>query len=49
VALKESMKEGMTAEKTEAEKQRRGEILEKLQPSQDGDSEAMINYEKEIY
>ncbi|HQK63733.1 MAG TPA: trigger factor, partial [Candidatus Staskawiczbacteria bacterium] len=49
VALKENMKEGMVAEKTEAEKQRRrGEILEKIaEKSKIEIPEAMINYEKE--
>lgn len=49
VALKESMKEGMTSEKTEAEKQRRrGEILEKIAAKSKIEiPEAMINYEKE--
>jgi len=49
VALKENMKEGMVAEKTEAEKQRRrGEILEKIaQKSKMEIPEAMLDYEKE--
>ena len=49
VALKESMKEGITAEKTEAEKQRvRGEILEKIaEKSKFEMPEAMVEYEKE--
>jgi len=49
VALKENIKEGMTAEKKEAEKQRRrGEILEKIAAKSKIEiPEAMINYEKE--
>jgi len=49
VALKENMKEGMTQEKKEAEKQRRrGEILEKIaEKSKMEIPEAMIDYEKE--
>lgn len=49
VALKENMKEGMIAEKTEGEKQRRrGEILEKIAAKSKMEiPEAMINYEKE--
>ena len=49
VALKTNMKEGITAEKTEAEKQRRrGEILEKIsEKSKIEIPEVMINYEKE--
>jgi len=49
VALKESMKEGITAEKTEAEKQRvRGEILEKIaEKSRFEMPEAMVEYEQE--
>jgi len=47
VALKESMKEGMTAEKKEAEKQRvRGEFLEKIAEKTKVEiPEVMINYE----
>jgi len=49
VALKESMKQGISAEKTEAEKQRvRGEILEKIaERSKFEMPEAMVEYEKE--
>ncbi len=49
VALKESMREGISAEKTEAEKQRvRGEILEKIaEKSKFEMPEAMVEYEKE--
>jgi len=49
VALKASMKEGMTAEKTEEEKQRRrGEILEKIaEKSKFEMPVAMVEYEQE--
>jgi len=49
VALKENMKEGMTTEKKESEKQRRrGEILEKIAEKTKVEiPDAMINYEKE--
>jgi trigger factor len=49
VALKESMKEGMTKEKEEAEKQRRrGEILEKIAEHAKFEMpEAMVEYEKQ--
>lgn len=49
VALKTSMKEGITAEKTEAEKQRkRAEILEKIaEKSKFEMPEAMVDYEKQ--
>ena len=48
VALKESMKEGMTAEKKEAEKQRkRGEILEKISEKTKVEiPQVMVDYEK---
>ena len=49
VALKTSMKEGITLEKTEAEKQRkRAEILERIaEKSKFEMPEAMVEYEKE--
>ena len=49
VALKESMKQGLTAEKTEAEKQRkRGEILEKIAEKTKLElPETMVDYEKQ--
>lgn len=49
VALKTSMKEGMTAEKKEAEKQRRrAEILDKIAEKADFEMpEAMVDYEKQ--
>lgn len=49
VALKQSLKEGITLEKTEAEKQRkRGEILEKIFEKVKVElPEAMVNYEKQ--
>jgi len=49
VALKNSMKEGITIEKTEAEKQRkRGEILEKIAEKAKFEMpEAMVEYEKQ--
>lgn len=49
VALKASMKEGITAEKQEAEKQRkRGEILEKIAEKAKFEMpEAMVEYEKQ--
>ena len=49
VALKKNMKEGMAAEKKEAEKQRRrGEILEKIAEKTKVEiPEVMVNYEKE--
>ena len=49
VALKESMKEGMTAEKQDAEKQRkRGEILEKISEKTKAElPDALVDYEKQ--
>ena len=49
VALKDSMKEGITMEKTEEEKQRkRGEILEKIAEKAKFEMpEAMVEYEQE--